>query len=95
MSSHKGDWNRVTDHESYGSNYDNIFRKKMDQELFKTTEDLSPRKKWMDRKSISCSLIDGEWMCYREGTQTFAKAATEEEACMELAIKLKTKSWKE
>ena len=67
----------------------------MDQELFKTTEDLSPRKKWMARKSISCSLIDGEWMCYREGTQTFAKAATEEEACMELAIKLKTKSWKE
>lgn len=25
--SHKGDWNRVKDHESYGSNYDNIFRK--------------------------------------------------------------------
>ena len=93
--SHKGDWSRVTDHESYGSNYDNIFRKKMDQELFKTTEDLSPRKKWMARKSISCSLIDSEWMCYREGTQTFAKAATEEEAFMELAIKLKTKSWKE
>jgi len=25
----------------------------------------------------------------------FAKGRTEEEACMELAIKLKTKSWKE
>jgi uncharacterized protein with NRDE domain len=92
--SHKGDWNRVSDHEAYGNNYNNIFRKNMD-ELFKTNEDLSPRKKWMARKSISCSLVDGEWMCYREGTQVFAKAATEEEACMELAIKLKTKSWKE
>jgi len=26
--SHKGDWNRVQDHETYGSNYDDIFRKK-------------------------------------------------------------------
>jgi len=26
--SHKGDWNRVSDHEAYGSNYDDIFRKK-------------------------------------------------------------------
>jgi len=49
----------------------------------------------MVSKSISCNLTEGEWMCYREGTQVFAKAATEEEACMELAIKLKTKSWKE
>lgn len=64
-------------------------------ELFKIEEDLSPRKKWMARKSISCSLVGDEWMCYREGTQTFTKAATEEEACMKLAIKLKTKSWKE
>jgi hypothetical protein len=67
----------------------------MDQELFKTSEDLSPRKKWMVRKSISCRQVDGEWMCYRSGTQMFAKGRTEEEACMELAIKLKTKSWKE
>ena len=93
--SHKGDWNRVKDHESYGSNYDNIFRKKMDQYLFETTEDLSPRKKWMVSKSISCSQKDGEWMCYKSGTQTFAKANTEEDACTELAIKLKIKSWKE
>ena len=93
--SHKGDWNRVKDHESYGSNYDNIFRKKMDQYLFETTEDLSPRKKWMVSKSILCSQTDGEWMCYRSGTQTFAKANTEEDACTELAIKLKIKSWKE
>lgn len=92
--SHKGDWSRVKDRASYGSNYDNIFRR-MDQELFKTTEDLSPRKKWMVRKSISCSQVEGEWMCYRAGTQMFAKGNTEEEACMELAIKLKTKSWKE
>lgn len=26
--SHKGDWSRVNDHETYGSNYDDIFRKK-------------------------------------------------------------------
>jgi len=42
--SHKGDWNRVSDHKAYGNNYNNIFRKNMD-ELFKTYEDLSPRKK--------------------------------------------------
>jgi len=48
----------------------------------------------MAQKSISCNQTNDEWMCYREGTQTFTKGRTEEEACMELAIKLKTKSWK-
>jgi hypothetical protein len=63
-------------------------------ELFATSESLSPRKRWMAQKSISCNQTNDEWMCFREGTQTFAKGRTEEEACMELAIKLKTKSWK-
>jgi hypothetical protein len=49
----------------------------------------------MARKSTSCSQVNVEWMCFRSGTQMFAKGNTEEEPCMELAIKLKTKSWKE
>lgn len=49
----------------------------------------------MTFKSILCKQEADGWMCYRSGTQVSAKGTTEEEACMELAIKLKIKSWKE
>ena len=67
----------------------------MTDELFNNVTSYSPRKKWMTYKSILCKREGEGWMCYRSGTQVSAKAETEEEACMELAIKLKIKSWKE
>ena len=67
----------------------------MTDELFTNETSYSPRKKWMAYKSILCKKEGEGWMCYRSGTQVSAKAETEEEACMELAIKLKIKSWKE
>jgi hypothetical protein len=67
----------------------------MKDELFANVVSHSPRKKWMTFKSILCKQEADGWMCYRSGTQVSAKGATEEEACMELAIKLKIKSWKE
>jgi len=67
----------------------------MKDELFADVTSYSPRKKWMAYKSILCKKEEDGWMCYRSGTQVSAKADTEEEACMELAIKLKIKSWKE
>ena len=67
----------------------------MTDELFNDVTSYSPRKKWMTYKSILCKREGEGWMCYRSGTQVSAKAETEEEACMELAIKLKIKSWKE
>jgi hypothetical protein len=67
----------------------------MTDELFTNETSYSPRKKWMAYKSILCKMEGDGWMCYRSGTQVSAKAETEEEACMELAIKLKIKSWKE
>ena len=67
----------------------------MTDELFTNETSYSPRKKWMAYKSILCKKESDGWMCYRSGTQVSAKAETEEEACMELAIKLKIKSWKE
>jgi hypothetical protein len=67
----------------------------MKAELFADATSYSPRKKWMAYKSILCKKDEDGWMCYRSGTQVSSKAETEEEACMELAIKLKIKSWKE
>jgi hypothetical protein len=67
----------------------------MKDELFENVTSPSPRKKWMVFKSILCKKESDGWMCYRSGTQVSAKGETEEAACMELAIKLKIKSWKE
>ena len=42
MNTTKGDWSRVNDHETYGSNYDDIFRKKdvkKPEEITPTEED--------------------------------------------------------
>ena len=66
----------------------------MKDELFANETSYSPRKKWMAYKSILCKREGEGWMCYRSGTQTFAKADTEENACTELAIKLKINCWK-
>lgn len=67
----------------------------MKDELFTGVKAQSPRKKWMVYKSILCKQESNGWMCYRSGTQVSAKGATEEDACRELAIKLKIKGWEE
>jgi hypothetical protein len=93
MSAGKGDTPRPVDFKVYGENYDNIFRK-MDT-LFEMTNNPSPRVQWMREKGIYCAEVDGVHMAYKQGTQASAKASTEEEACLILADKLKTKNWKQ
>jgi hypothetical protein len=65
----------------------------MKDELFIGVKTQSPMNKWMVYKSILCKQESDGWMCYRSGTQVSARGKTKEEACSELAIKLKIKSW--
>lgn len=53
--SHKGDWSRVNDHEAYGSNYDDIFRKKDKPEVTKD----GPRTIQDNGRPITSEEVDG------------------------------------
>ena len=67
----------------------------MINELFKSIPTLSPRIRWMIERNIYCVDTKKGFTCFRSGNTKTAFADTEEEACMQLAAKLKLKSWKE
>jgi len=67
----------------------------MNEELFESIPTLSPRIRWMIERNIYCVDTKKGFTCFRSGNTKTAFADTEDEACMQLAVKLKIKSWKE
>jgi len=67
----------------------------MIDQLFESMQTLSPRLKWMKKRNIYCVDTKKGYAAYRSGSTHTAFSSTEEQACLELASKLKIKSWKE